>query len=467
MTKIVVSIYEKSEEEALAAVRDVGEADAIELRVDGFSAPRGRVDYAAFRALTPIPLIATRRGARFDAEEAARAFEAGFDLVDVEYDEGLAAAAVAPFRDRAILSFHDFEGMPDLERLIPRMASYGTAHVKIAATPRSFDENVVMLDRLARSTTNLTLFGMGAAGLYSRILAPYFGSSLSFVGLSDQRGAAPGQFSLARGLLYWGDPERMRQPDAIFAVVGNPIGHSLSPAIHNPRFRELGVDAAYSIAEVPELEHVAQGLAEARPFYPTGISITAPFKEDGFRFASAAGASMSPRAQACRAINTLVRRLDGTLVADNTDVEGVAAAFRSLGRTPKRAAVLGAGGSARAVLVALREVGASARMFVRNPEKVELDGFPGVGLAPLASLAEFEGDLLVNTISADVVVPYPAAIVRSGLAIIDMAYTKPRLEQLDESRSRGAETADGLAILEGQASAQSKLFMLAVPGVRA
>ncbi|HEY0787897.1 MAG TPA: type I 3-dehydroquinate dehydratase, partial [Thermoanaerobaculia bacterium] len=433
MTKIVASVYESSEREALITLPSAAGADVIEVRADAF-APRGAaIDFAAFRAATKTPLIFTRRGA-------------GFDLVDVELDERLAPPLVEPFRARAILSLHDFEGVPDLEPLIDRMSAFGTAYVKIAATPRSFAENVALLEVLDRRGGNLALFGMGTAGLYSRILAPFFGSALAFVGVNEQRPAAPGQFSLPRGHLYWGERGRIVRPEAIFAVVGYPIGHSLSPAIHNPRFRELGVAAAYSIAEVPALGDVADGRAEARPYYPTGISITAPFKEEGFAFATAQGADIAPRAFACGAINTLVRRVDGTLAADNTDVEGITAALRSLGHTPRAAAVLGGGGSARSAIVALRGADLEVRAFLRDPSKVDFGGYKGVSVHPFDELASFDGDLVVNTISAERVAAYPRPLLRQGMAIIDLAYTRPRLDQLEEARRTGVQTVDGLAI---------------------
>jgi shikimate 5-dehydrogenase len=118
------------------------------------------------------------------------------------------------------------------------------------------------------------------------------------------------------------------------------------------------------------------------------------------------------------------------------------------------------------VIVALREAGTAARIFVRDPRKVDVTGFSGVRVSPLHSLEEFDGDLVVNAISAEVVLPYPASLLRKGVGVIDLAYTKPRLQQLEEARKLGVDTVDGLAVLEGQAAAQSKLFMLAVPGGR-
>ena len=221
LTKIIVSVYESTAGAAREAVEAAAGAAAIELRVDAFSSRGDTLDFASFRSATTLPLIFTRRGSAFDPDEASRALAAGFDFIDVEYDESLTANALAPFRDRAVLSHHDFETVPDLEPLIAEMAALDPAFVKIAVTPRTFDENVKILEALDRHRGNVAVFGMGAAGLYSRILAPFFGSALAFVSASEQRPAAPGQFSLARARLYWGDRDPMPRPGAVRARRGD------------------------------------------------------------------------------------------------------------------------------------------------------------------------------------------------------------------------------------------------------
>src|SRR5205823_7436097 len=116
-------------------------------------------------------------------------------------------------------------------------------------------------------------------------------------------------------------------PPAIFAIAGNPVGHSLSPTIHNPRFRERNLNAAYTIASFPTFAEIAEPFAAGAPFAPVGLSITAPFKEEALAFARSIGATIAPNAAEAGSVNTLVKTPNGFL-ADNTDVDGFAAVIR-------------------------------------------------------------------------------------------------------------------------------------------
>ena len=461
MAKTVISIYEKSEADALETVGSAAGADMLEIRVDGFSSAGAAVDFASFRSRARLPLIYTRRGSGFDPAEATRALEAGFDFVDVELDRTLEPRSLATFSSRAILSFHDFESTPELEPILSRMKSFGTAAVKIAVTPRRFDDNLRILRALEGARgEGVTLFGMGSRGLYSRILAPYFGSALSFVAAREDAAAAPGQFTSERAREIWGRGE-LTEPDAIFAVVGNPVAHSLSPVIHNAKFRRAGVSAAYAIAEAETLEEVGSRLIEGDPLAPRGVSITAPFKIDALEMAHENGSNISARALRCGAVNTLVRLPDGRLLADNTDVEGIAAGLGT--RRGGRAAIVGTGGTARAALVALRLADFDVSIYGRSLE--EIDGTAnaeGASLRPLERLERFEGEVLVDTTSADALVPYPASIARPGNLVIDAAYSPERSDRLEDLVRDGVAVFGGTAVLEAQAVSQSRLFIQAL-----
>jgi 3-dehydroquinate dehydratase / shikimate dehydrogenase len=461
MAKTVISIYEKSEAGALETVGSVAGADMLEIRVDGFSSAGDPVDLASFRSRARLPLIYTRRGAGFIPEEAARALEAGFDFVDVELDRSLEPASLAAFASRALLSFHDFESTPDLPPLLMRMKSFGTAAVKIAVTPRRFDDNLEILRALAAARgEGIALFGMGSRGLYSRILAPYYGSAFSFVSARDDAAAAPGQFTIERARQIWGRGE-LTEPEAIFAVAGNPAAHSLSPLIHNTRFRRAGVSAAYTIAEVETLDEVGTRLIEGDPLAPRGLSITAPFKIDALEMARRNDAIISARAVRCGAVNTLVRFPDGRLLADNTDVEGIGAGLGT--RRGGRAAIIGTGGTARAALVALRQADFDVSIYGRSLEKIdEQANAEGASLRPLERLDRFEGDVLVDTTSASAMVPYPAAIARPGKLVIDAAYSPARSDRLEDLVSEGVEVFGGTSVLEAQAGTQSRMFIQAL-----
>lgn len=461
MAKTVLSIYEKSEADALATLETAAGADVLEIRVDSFSAPGEPVDFAAFRSRTRLPLIYTRRRAGFDPEEAGRAIAAGFELVDIELSPSLEPSAVAPFASRAILSFHDFESTPELSPLLSRMKGFGTAALKVAVTPRRFDDNLTILRALREARgEGVTLFGMGARGLYSRILAPFFGSALSFVSVRDAASAAPGQFTSERAREIWGRGE-LSEPEAIFAVAGNPAAHSLSPMIHNAKFRRAGVSAAYTIAEVETLDEVASRLIEGEPLAPRGLSITAPFKIDAMEMAQRNGAAISARALRCGAVNTLVRLPDGRLLADNTDVEGIAAGLGA--RRGGRAAIVGTGGTARAALVALVEAGFNVSIFGRSLDAIEAAAnAAGASLRPIERLERFEGEVLVDTTSASALVPYPGSFSRPGNLVIDAAYSPERSDRLEDLVRDGVETFGGSSVLEAQAASQSRFFIQAL-----
>src|SRR5260221_1633494 len=279
------------------AVRALAErdCDGVELRAEAADTP---IDLAGIRAATSKPLLLTYRGMRVSDDQIVAAIQAGIDLVDVEWCEGV---DVAQHRQRVVLSHHDYEGGPDdLETLIDTMLARGCAETKLAVTPRNFADNERLMTAL-KARSGLTLLGMGERGLYSRMLAPFFGSRLTFVAPDDESAAAPGQFTLARALTIYLDRHLPETP-RVFAIAGNPAGHSLSPSIHNPLFRQRGVAAASTIAAIERFSEVTGAFLKGEP---CGLSITAPFKEDAYRFALDSDADMRPNARAAEAVNTL------------------------------------------------------------------------------------------------------------------------------------------------------------------
>ncbi|HEY6893697.1 MAG TPA: type I 3-dehydroquinate dehydratase [Rhodanobacteraceae bacterium] len=416
----MATIYEPTEDAAIAAIKALPpQHDMVEVRFDAF----GGGDPAAFRDVTSKPILFTNRG--------GEPVSAGFGLIDVEFGRRIQHPS------RTVLSFHDFNGMPDLGPLIREMCAEGCAHTKIAVTPTTLRENEELL---AAIQPRLTIIGMGERGLYSRILAPFFGSELFFAG-----NAAPGQLSLDRAIPIYGD-RQVSRPEKIFAIAGNPAGHSLSPSIHNPLFRKAGVSAAYTIASFASFSEIGEAFEKGRI---AGLSVTAPFKDDAFAFAQKVRAEVRPNASEAQAVNTLVW-IGGEVVADNTDVIGferLLAQWTNGGRTSARpvglkpnphangerrdplrsAAVVGAGGTARAALVALRRAGIDAVTFNRTPK---------AGARPLDELARFDGDLIIDTLPSGVTVTMPAHI-----PVIAAAY------------DRG-----GLALLHEQAIPQNELF---------
>jgi 3-dehydroquinate dehydratase / shikimate dehydrogenase len=421
--KLVVTIYEETFDAALRAIGALNAADhdMIELRAERL----GAIDLRALRASTSKPIILTYRGMQVDH---APAIEAGIDFVDVEWRPDLQLDVP---RDRIVLSQHDFEGMNfDLDA----MRAVGCAHTKIAVTPKTLDDNLRLLGCVAPppsaahavaaeggGATSLSVIGMGERGLYSRILAPFLGSELAFVAASQS--AAPGMLSLDRALKIYG--RKPLRAEHVFAIAGNPAGHSLSPAIHNPLFRERNVAAAYTIASFETFDEIARAFERGDI---RGLSITAPFKEEAFAYAQRIDAHIRSNARDCQAINTLVRMRDGCIEADNTDVDG----FAALIGAPKRVAIAGAGGTARAARVAAERAGAEVTVFNRSMRE-----FP---LEPLEKIRDFDGDLIIDTLPIEIELP--------NIRTIRASYAK------NEST--------GLALLHAQAIRQNELFVEAI-----
>lgn len=463
--RTVLTIAEETPERAYGRIVDADPViEAFELRVDRLEL--GRINPAMFRRATTKPLIWTRRSSSgrsgsFDASELRRAFEAGFDLVDVEYGPHFDDAAFAEFRSRAILSFHDFEGVPDLPRLIAEMTATEAARVKIAVTPRTLLENEAIL-AIASNTgrENLTIFGMGEPGLYSRIAAPAFGSEMSFHASDDASVAAPGQLTVERAKSIFGAKMQIPQnPSAIFAVVGNRVANSLSPAIHNARFREANVDAIYTILQVASFDEIAEAMTSDRRLAPRGVSVTSPFKEDAYRFAEANG-ELSSSAKEARAVNTIVRT--GTrLVADNTDVIGFEKALDTT--RANDAIVIGAGGTARAAAVALGRKGIPVRIANRTRSKAEfLAREFGFDVLSFDSLRNAAADLIVNTLTAEATELIPQPLVSANTEVIDLSYASGPSALAAAARNTGARLFDGVTFLQAQALRQSELFIDAV-----
>ena len=410
---LTVTIHEPTPAAALEAIRalEITTHDMVELRVDAFGGQPFDVD--EFALATPKPLLITNRGGIAVDSPAA-------DLIDVEWPP-----AVDFDPRRTVLSYHDFEGIPaGLEELVRQMRSFGCAHTKLALTPRNFADNVRLLDILRRNS-GLTIFGMGERGLYSRILAPFFGSPLAFVSRDDHP-AAPGQLSLERANAIYGERTLIPRNPKVFAVVGNPAGHSLSPTIHNPLFRKRRLPAAYTIASIERFDEITPSFLAGEP---CGLSITAPFKQDALRFAESIGAKIADGAARAGAVNTLVNTPRGIL-ADNTDIDAFLVALDAAPRA-ERATIVGAGGTARAAIVACEQKGLAVDVYNRTPKSLL-----GQETKPLEQLA---GEVVINTLPASVPVRLPKGF------LIAAGYPQPA-------------HFDGIQLLKAQAQRQNELF---------
>lgn len=258
-------------------------------------------------------------------------------------------------------------------------------------------------------------------------------------------------------------------------LLGDPVAHSVSPAMHDAAFRALGLPGRYSARHVPP-ERLAEAVAELRHEEYRGANVTVPHKEATLSLVDV----VAPDAAAIGAVNTIVR--DGTrLRGDNTDAAGLLTALEGdLGIVPYgvRILLLGAGGAARAAAAALLSHGpASLTIYNRDRERAErvaaAMGARYGGRVRAAGHAEAlaEGadvDLIVNATSAGldgVSLPLDGLQPRPGAALYDMVYTPTPTPLMRELAARGTTVADGLSMLVAQAAASFALWTGQTPPI--
>ncbi|WP_271983854.1 shikimate dehydrogenase [Pseudoclavibacter terrae] len=257
-------------------------------------------------------------------------------------------------------------------------------------------------------------------------------------------------------------------PETRLAVLGSPIGHSKSPAIHAAAYRELGLDWRYERFDVPEGE-LADFMSTRGPGW-RGFSITMPLKQEAHEFAS----WLAPAAVEIGAVNTLVfddPDAGGAARGWNTDVLGFVAALNGAGvQAAPRVRLLGAGGTAAAVVAALPSLGTSELLVVvRAPERARelaaLASSLGVGVDVL-TFAQFDAlpveskhaELVVNTVPGDQDHLLVDEAWVDGAVLFDVLYDPWPTNLASRWLSAGGRVVSGLELLLEQALVQVRLF---------
>jgi 3-dehydroquinate dehydratase / shikimate dehydrogenase len=464
-------VAEATAADMAAAIRAaLRETPTIELRLDWLTSDAERSKFLHWlRQHCPrdVVFLATCRrkgaGGRFAGNIQAQLFwliqarEAGCQWCDIEVEtlrelpgQSARAYAVPP---RIMLSIHDFQRTPELTRSVHLPSRSEVDAIKIAAHARTIKDSVRLL-RWARDSKDCIAVPMGEVGLPGRILALREGSALAYAPVAAA--TAPGQVSLHE-LKHLYRAHELNQRTQVFGVIGDPVGHSLSPLMHNSAFVAEKMNAVY----LPFLARDLRDFLDAVPeFGIRGFSVTIPHKQRILKYLK----ECDPLAADIGAVNTVVVRRDFSLVGFNTDYVGVLRSLEAkVDLAKSHVLVFGAGGSARAAAFALARAGAWVAVCARRRRAArELARAVGGEVVPRRSLRTESFDVVINTTPVGM---HPHAEI-SPLSlrelhcriVMDLIYRPERTQLLKLAAGKGIATVSGVEMFLAQGIAQWEMW---------
>jgi 3-dehydroquinate dehydratase/shikimate dehydrogenase len=392
----------------------------------------------------------------------SKAAASGCQLVDVELQT---ASKCKPeqlqrLRTRAalILSFHDFRATKKLDETLAKMLPYPADFYKVVSTATTLADNVTMIKFLAREGDRHSLVGMcmGEQGIISRVLGVRAGSVFTFASAAAGEETAPGQVT-AQELRNVYRIDRVDVATRVYGVAGDPIAHSLSPAIMNAAFRRENVNAVHLALHAKTLKDLLTCVREI-PIH--GISVTMPYKEAILPHLDNTD-SHTTKIGAC---NTVVRAQDGKLYGFNTDASGIVRPLERRLNTLEgaRILVMGAGGAARAAVFGLKERGSEVYILNRTaaPAK-KLAHQARARLIKRADLKKLAFDVIINATPVGMgnsrETPLQDKEINARF-VFDMVYDPAETRFLKLAKERGAQIIPGIEMFAHQAARQFEIW---------
>jgi 3-dehydroquinate dehydratase / shikimate dehydrogenase len=386
---------------------------------------------------------------------AARAAGCAWCDVEIETLRELPDQSVREYAvpKRVLLSVHDFARTPPLPRSLHTRVPGEADAVKIAAHATLLADGLRLL-KLAKQSRNFVAVPMGEVGLPLRILALREGSALSYAPVGEA--TAPGQVSLhATKELY--RAHKLNRATKVYGVIGSPIGHSLSPLLHNTGYVASGLNGVFLPFLVSRL---TEFLAAAPKIGIRGFSVTLPHKQTILKHL----ATCDELAEQIGAVNTVTVKRDGSLHGSNTDYIGVLRALETrMKLAGSRVLIFGAGGSARAAGFALASAGAQVAICARRDTAArELARACGGEVLPRRALLTEKFDAVLN---ATPVGMHPHANVSPLAArelhcrvVMDLIYRPLRTELLRIAAHKGIVGISGVEMFVAQGVAQWEMW---------
>ena len=446
-------------------------ADIVELRIDYIPELRNAeacIEESLKSKTKPVIITnrPEREGGKFNGSEQDRlrllqkAIELGADYIDVEYDS--IKKITIRNNSKIIISHHNFKETPhNLSKIYNDICQHNPDIVKIVTFANDITDNIRIFELLKSAKVPTISFCMGELGYISRILTSKFGGFLTFASLEKGKESAPGQLT-ANELTNIYHFKEINRETKLYGIIGNPVSHSMSPAIHNAAFTEKDLNNIYVPLKIADIGAFMQ---ECRKIDFQGFSVTIPHKESVLPLLD----NLDHTARKIGAINTIVNQ-NGKLIGYNTDcmaaVMGLECSMKETEETlkNKKVSIIGAGGAARAIAFGLKEKGCDITIFNRTVERAEkLSRDIQCRFESFEEIHKLDSDILINTTSIGMFpdvdqTPVPKNKLKEGMIVFDAVYNPIETRFLREAKEKGCHTVNGLSMFINQAAEQFKLW---------
>jgi 3-dehydroquinate dehydratase/shikimate dehydrogenase len=394
-------------------------------------------------------------------EILAKAAASGCQVIDLELQS---AAHCKPeqlrrLRNQAalILSHHDFKATKNLEATLAKMVTISADFYKLVSTATTLYDNVVMMKFLEKNGDKQSLVGvcMGEQGIISRVLGVRAGSVFTFAAVNQDEKTAPGQVT-AQDLRSTYRIEQVDAATRVYGVAGDPVAHSLSPAIMNAALRRETVNGVYVPLHATTLKDL---LACVRDIPIHGLSVTMPYKTAILSHLDNTD-SHTTKIGAC---NTVVRAQDGNLYGFNTDTAGVLRPLEQrITIEGAKILVLGAGGAARAAVYGLKERGSEVYVLNRSLAAAQkLARSARARTLKRPDLKKLSFDVIINATPVGMGNSQESPLNQDEIRaryVFEMIYDPPETRLMKLAKAAGAEVIPGVEMFVQQAARQFEIW---------